>query len=759
MNEQKRNEVLAFVWGVLVAVPVFLALISYTPDDIAYEVSNPNSPTQNFVGPAGAYTAWVLFLLFGKTSYFLVPLFMLWAFAKWTGKKAQKLWLKLFSTVILLLSSCALFSLIASATDIRSFQAGGVFGFFGAVFLTNVFGGAGVFVALSLLLLSFILATELLVLQVTVELFKKIHAWLPGLFPQSLPKPVLKPKEEKAPITPIVSPKFTAPVAKIIDNAEKTKPKQEIVVKPEIRVSIPKPPAPKVVEKPIIPQKAIIEEGESVTTEYKIPPLSLLQDPPSLDQGKLKDDLELSSKVLEDTMRDFGIEAKVVEVEQGPVITRYELQPAAGVKVQKITSLENDIALAMRATSVRIIAPIPGKSRVGIEVPNSSMATVYMKEVLSSAEYQNEPSKITIALGKDTAGAPLVCNLADMPHLLIAGATNTGKSVCINSLIVSILYKSSPDDVKFIMIDPKMVELHFYNNLPHLICPVVTDKTKAPAALGWLLAEMDKRYKVLSRVGAKNILAFNEKVKNKEIKPETLAETSGDNLEPIIVKKMPYIVIIIDELADLMLSSQNDVENAITRLAQLARAVGIHMILATQRPSVDVITGVIKANFPARIAFQVASKVDSRTILDENGADKLLGRGDMLLMDPRKSKLLRGQGAWVQDKEIEKITDFIKTQRKPVFQENVLQGKEKSKSFGSFDRDEVYDEAKRVVLETGQASVSMVQRRLGLGYTRAARLIDMMEEDGVVGPYRGAKPREILLKQEGAPQEAPKESE
>ncbi|OGW82554.1 MAG: hypothetical protein A3C47_04285 [Omnitrophica bacterium RIFCSPHIGHO2_02_FULL_51_18] len=740
MNEQKRSEVLAFFWG-MVSVLVFLALFSYTPDDIAYEVSNPNAPTRNFVGPAGAYAAWALLVLFGKTSYFLVPLFMLWAFAKWTGKKAQKLWLKIFSTVILLASSCALFSLVAQATDINRFQAGGVTGFFTAMFLTSAFGNAGIFVSMTLLFLSLILATELLVLQAAVGLFKKFQTWLQVLFPRKDLKASVGSKEGKPAPIPIVTPRF-----------------KEVGIKSEIKLSIPRPILPKAAEKPAGPGKIEVVGEEPELLEYTFPPLGLLQEPPLLDQSKLKSDLEMSSKVLEDTMRDFGIEAKVVEVEQGPVITRYELQPAAGVKVQRITSLENDIALAMRAASVRIIAPIPGKSRVGIEVPNSSMDMVYMKEVLASAEFQNEPSKITIALGKDTAGAPLVCNLADMPHLLIAGATNTGKSVCINSIIISILYKASPEDVKFIMIDPKMVELHFYNDLPHLICPVVTDKTKAPSALGWLLAEMDRRYKLLSRAGAKNILAFNEKMKNKEIKPETLPDTPEGSDEPIVVKKMPYILIVIDELADLMLSSQTDVENAITRLAQLARAVGLHMILATQRPSVDVITGVIKANFPARIAFQVASKVDSRTILDENGADKLLGRGDMLLMDPRKSKLVRGQGAWMQDKEIEKITDFIKSQRKPVYQENILQSREKAKSYGNFERDEVYDEAKRIVLETGQASVSMVQRRLGLGYTRAARLIDMMEDDGIVGPYRGAKPREILVKQaasQGTPKESP----
>jgi S-DNA-T family DNA segregation ATPase FtsK/SpoIIIE len=758
LDERKKSEVLAFFWFI-VSVLILLSLLSYTPEDVGFEISTPNSPAKNFVGIAGAYIAWALILLFGKTSYFLVPLFLFWGVAKWAGKKSQKLWLKIFATVIFFTSACALFSLVAGEIPIERFGFGGLIGFFTGSFLSNLFGNAGIFVALSLFILSIILATELLILQMTAGVIKKSKTFLPAGILKWAPTPEFKdPRDKKdkmilAKPAPALKPRIE-PAAPTAKEAVKEKPKEPLKEpltensRPQIKLSIPKPPEPK----PAEPKPAqVIEDTSPEPGSYQLPPLDLLQTTPALDQSKIKGNLEESSSVLENTLRDFGIDAKVVEVEQGPTITRYELQPAAGVKVQKITSLENDIALAMRAASVRIIAPIPGKSRVGIEVPNMAAATVYIREVLSSYEFQNEKSKIAIAIGKDTAGASLVCNLADMPHLLIAGATNTGKSVCINSIISSVLFKSSPEEVKFLMIDPKMVELHFYNDLPHLICPVVTDKSKAPGALGWLVSEMERRYRVLSKVGAKNILGFNQKVENKEIKPETLIHNAENNDEPILVKKMPYIVLIIDELADLMMASAQEVETAITRLAQLARAVGIHMILATQRPSVDVITGVIKANFPARIAFQVASKVDSRTILDENGADKLLGRGDLLLMDPRKSKLVRAQGAWVQDSEIEKLTSFIKKQRQPVYQEGIIQsGEKKQAAFGDFKRDEVYEEAKRIVLETGQASVSMVQRRLGLGYTRAARLIDMMEEDGVVGPYRGAKPREILVERPSA---------
>lgn len=743
MTDEKKSEVMAVLWF-MASVLVSLSLFSYTPNDIPFEVSTANLPIHNYAGVFGAYLAWGLILFFGKTAYFLIPLFLLWSLAKWVGKKGQRLWLKIFAITIFFVSACAFFSIVGYQTSASRFQYGGLIGFLASKFLTGVFGKAAIIVALLLFLLSITLTTEFLVLQLLVNLFHKVRAMLGyGLTAKAEDRP----KEIKKVI--LEKPKQPVSVKK-----PELEPKAEIKpTKPEIKINIPKIVESKPVPKPEPKAKTVEPEPIVLGENYKLPPLDLLMTAPVLDQSKMTLDLEGSSALLENTLRDFGIDAKVVEVEQGPTITRYELQPAAGVKVQRITSLENDIALAMRATSVRIIAPIPGKPRVGIEVPNVNISTVYIRDVLASKDFFNEKSKIGIVLGKDTAGAPLVCNLSDMPHLLIAGATNTGKSVCINSVISSILYRSTPDEVKFLMIDPKMVELHFYNDLPHLIAPVITDKSKAPAGLAWAVSEMERRYRILSRVGARNILAFNEKVEKKEISPKTLIETDSSlaNDEPILVKKMPFIVIVIDELADLILASQQEVETAITRLAQLARAVGIHMILATQRPSVDVITGVIKANFPARIAFQVASKVDSRTILDENGADKLLGRGDFLFMDPRKSKLIRGQGAWVQDKEIEKVTAFIKAQKKAVYQEGILQVQEKKLLMGDFKRDEIYEQAKKLVLDTGQASVSMVQRRLGLGYTRAARLIDMMEEEGVVGPYRGAKPREILVERPNDP--------
>jgi S-DNA-T family DNA segregation ATPase FtsK/SpoIIIE len=378
----------------------------------------------------------------------------------------------------------------------------------------------------------------------------------------------------------------------------------------------------------------------------------------------------------------------------------------------------------MKAPSVRIVAPIPGKARVGVEVPNTQGSLVYLKEILGSPEYQKSDSKLILGIGKDIAGHPIVTDLADMPHLLIAGTTGSGKTVCMNSLILSMLFQSTPNELKFLMVDPKMVELAPFNGLPHLICPVVTDAKKAAVALNWVVTEMEQRYQLLAKVGARNIEAYNDKQ-----------------------EKIPYIVIIIDELADLMMVSRDQIETAITRLAQLSRAVGIHLILATQRPSVDVITGVIKANFPSRISFKVASKVDSRTVLDMNGADKLLGKGDMLFMQPGEEKLIRAQGSLVGDDEIERVVNFIKEQAEPIYDEDILKEQQKS-LLSNGEKDEIYDEAVRIIMESNQASVSILQRRLRLGYTRAARIIDMMEQDGLVGPFEGSKPRRILVDRE-----------
>src|SRR3989339_243430 len=467
------------------------------------------------------------------------------------------------------------------------------------------------------------------------------------------------------------------------------------------------------------------DEIEKIVGEYRIPSIDLLDDSPVVSSSKIESGLKSGAKLLEETLAQFGVDARVADIERGPAITRYELEPAPGVKVNQFTTLSDDIALAMKATAVRIVAPIPGKNRVGIEVPNDSSATVFLKDVMCSDEFRSSKSKLTLALGKDIAGKPMIADLAEMPHLLIAGTTGSGKTVCVNGIIMSMILNVTPDEVKFVMVDPKMVEMAQYNDIPHLLCPTVTDSQKASAALQWVVSEMETRYRALSKEGVRNLQGYNARG-----------------------HKMPYIVVIIDELADLMQVSAKTVESSITRIAQLSRAVGIHLILATQRPSVDVITGVIKANFPARISFKVASKIDSRTVLDANGADKLLGKGDMLFMRPGEAKLIRAQASFLKDAEIERVVAFIKEQAEPVFEEAILKEQSRAQSLPERERDELFEEATRLIVESNQASLSILQRRLMLGYARAARLIDAMEQEGIVGPYQGSKPRKIMVDRE-----------
>lgn len=474
------------------------------------------------------------------------------------------------------------------------------------------------------------------------------------------------------------------------------------------------------------------DRPEVIGEEYVLPPLSLLNRSLRVKSTRMNQDITENVRILEETLESFGVRVKVTQVSRGPAITRYEVQPAPGVKVAKITSLADDIALSLAAGSVRIEAPIPGKAAVGIEVPNKEITAVTFREVLESPEFQQSASKLSIALGKDIAGSSIVSELTRMPHLLIAGATGAGKSVCMNSLICSILFKSKPTEVKFLMVDPKMVELTQYNGIPHLIAPVVTDAKKAATALKWIVNEMENRYEMFAASGVKDITRYNQ----------LKAQENPDEPKPA----MPYVVVLIDELADLMMVAAIDVEEAICRLAQMARAAGIHLVVATQRPSVDVITGIIKANIPSRIAFSVSSQTDSRTILDQAGAEKLLGRGDMLFYPVGANKPLRVQGCYVSDKEVEDLVEFLKTQGLPEYQEGVIQAQEQTETTEEED-DELFVDAVKVLLDSGQASISMLQRRLRIGYARAARLIDIMEQRGIVGGYEGSKPREILISQ------------
>ncbi|MBM7586892.1 S-DNA-T family DNA segregation ATPase FtsK/SpoIIIE [Bacillus pakistanensis] len=467
--------------------------------------------------------------------------------------------------------------------------------------------------------------------------------------------------------------------------------------------------------------------------DYKLPPISLLKRPQQTDQSNEYQLIHSNAAKLERTFQSFGVKAKVTQVHLGPAVTKYEVHPDVGVKVSKIVNLSDDLALALAAKDIRIEAPIPGKSAIGIEVPNSEVAMVSLREVIESKANNKPDSKLMIGLGRDITGEAVLAELNKMPHMLVAGATGSGKSVCINGIITSILMRAKPHEVKMMMIDPKMVELNVYNGVPHLLAPVVTDAKKASQALKKVVSEMERRYELFSHTGTRNIEGYNEYVKRQN--------NDNDEKQPLL----PYIVVIVDELADLMMVASSDVEDAITRLAQMARAAGIHLIIATQRPSVDVITGVIKANIPSRIAFAVSSQTDSRTILDSGGAEKLLGKGDMLFMPVGASKPTRVQGAFLSDDEVEEIVDFVIDQQKAQYQEEMIPDEIPENESRSEVDDDVYEDAVQLVAEMQTASVSMLQRRFRIGYTRAARLIDEMEVRGVVGPYEGSKPRTVLV--------------
>ncbi|MGG1678682.1 DNA translocase FtsK [Neobacillus sp. NRS-1170] len=463
---------------------------------------------------------------------------------------------------------------------------------------------------------------------------------------------------------------------------------------------------------------------------YELPPLRLLKHPKKTDQSGEYELIHANAAKLERTFQSFGVKARVTQVHLGPAVTKYEVHPDVGVKVSKIVSLSDDLALALAAKDIRIEAPIPGKSAIGIEVPNSEVAMVSLREVLEATQNDKPEAKLLIGLGRDITGEAVLAELNKMPHMLVAGATGSGKSVCINGIITSILMRAKPHEVKLMMIDPKMVELNVYNGIPHLLAPVVTDAKKASQALKKVVSEMERRYELFSYTGTRNIEGYNDHVKRHNLEE--------NDKQPLL----PYIVVIVDELADLMMVASNDVEDSITRLAQMARAAGIHLIIATQRPSVDVITGVIKANIPSRIAFAVSSSTDSRTILDMGGAEKLLGRGDMLFLPVGASKPVRVQGAFLSDQEVEETVEFVISQQKAQYQEEMIPD-DIPEVTGAVE-DELYDEAVELIIEMQTASVSMLQRRFRIGYTRAARLIDEMEARGVVGPYEGSKPRAVL---------------
>jgi len=703
------------------AVAVFLALsfLSFSPD----------APPANLGGPVGQALAGTALRALGVAAY-LFPLYLGYFTVALLRRGAEGFGgLRLVGAALLVASIAALAGLLTGGRAVV--RGGGWLGGFVGVALGGLLGGPGAFLLLAVVLVvALVLATGVSAIEVS----GRAARWLAAAAragaarlrrrPPAAEEPSATPRRPKLPILldDAVEPPPEAP-------ADKPPP---IIREPERR-----PEAPRRAKRSELQEELFAEDT------YRLPALNLLDPPVRTAQPLDEAALHASSRILETKLADFQVSGKVVAVRPGPVITTFEFEPAPGVKVNRIVTLADDLSMALRALSVRVLAPIPGKPVVGIEVSNPRREKVFIRELLESVEYEHADSKLALALGKDTTGNVVVADLARMPHLLVAGATGTGKSVSMNAMVMSILYKSSPRDVRFIMIDPKMLELSIYENVPHLLVPVVTDPKKAAAALSNIEREMDLRYRLLHEKGVRNIDSYNRLLRESAGVEEAPASPEG-----LPHHHLPRIIIIIDELADLMMMVGREVEESITRLAQKARAAGIHLILATQRPSVDVITGLIKANFPARISFQVTSRTDSRTILDAIGAERLLGEGDMLFLPPGTARVQRLHGAFVSDADVHRVVDFIKRQEEPRYEMELLEGGDDEDGEGEDGEDltdEMYDMAVRLVTEHRQASISWLQRRLRVGYNRAARMIERMEREGVVSSP-GAKGREVIAR-------------
>lgn len=722
---------------------LLLCLISYHPQDPSFtHFVVGDHATHNFTGKAGSYTADSLIRLLGAASL-LFPLMLFVCSFKYFLSPGFRIGAGRFiGFLFIILSFAGIMALLISGSislygESLKNGTGGLAGVAIVGLLRSYFNVAGTYI---ILFLTFVVSLTFLVdfsmISVTEKISRSGAAFL------------LRWKER---IMAFVD---------FVFNRMKSAP--------------PSPPQPAIAETtPEATKKAPGKKIEQThfdftkaknDDKFQLPPFTLLEEAPQKDARVKRDALVTNSRILEKTLSDFGVEGRVVEVTPGPVITMYELEPAPGVKINKIVNLADDLALALMAPSIRILAPIPGKSVIGIEIPNLKRESVFFKEVIDNDSFTQSSFRLPIALGVNFVGTPVIADLAKMPHLLIAGTTGSGKSVALNVMICSILFKAQPEDVKFLMIDPKRLELSSYEGISHLMHPVVTDPKKASQVLRWTVEEMERRYKVLNDLKVKSIDAYNELLlkglKSKTLlampKPVDPELESGQTVDESVREeqeikhtKLPYIIVVIDELADLMMVAPRDVEESLTRLAQMARAAGIHLIIATQRPSVDVITGLIKANFPTRISFQVSSKIDSRTIIDQQGAEKLLGAGDMLFIPPGTSKLSRIHGAYVSDKEISRIVDFVKMQAQPAYDDSIEQyalAAAQIQHEGDDDFDVKYDEAVALVSELGQASISLVQRYMKIGYNRAARIIEKMESEGIVGPSDGAKPRKVLIR-------------
>lgn len=673
MSGDLKKEILGI--GLLgIFIFLLVSLLSYYPFDPSLNTVAEGA-AKNLCGKVGSYISDLLTQVFGMMSYFLSAFILLFSIFYIRKKEPPHPLIIAAGLILLFLSLSSFLQIMIGKIQLRgvSIPFSGFLGLLLQKTLINLFSYFGSYLISIILFL--------------ISLFLIIQAPLLSIIEKNVVR------------------------RKLVEHRKKIKVTEE----------------PK--EEPKVEKKAVQETFEFFKDmgPYKLPPLSLL-DPVEKKEVKVdKESIQLNAQILEKKLKDYGIDGKVVEVRPGPVITMYEFEPAPGIKVSRISNLSDDLAMALSAVSIRIVAPIPGKSVVGIEIPNRTRQTVYLREIIESEVFTTSNSSLSLALGKTISGEPFVAELSKMPHLLVAGSTGSGKSVSLNSMICSILFKATPVNVRFLMIDLKMLELSFYEGIPHLLLPVVTNPKNAKTSLRWLIDEMERRYSMMAGMGVRSIEKYNQKM----MKQET--------------ETIPYIVVVIDELADLMMVSTREVEEYIARLAQMARASGIHLILATQRPSVDVLTGIIKANFPARISCQVSSKVDSRTILDANGAESLLGFGDMLFLSPGLGRLQRLHGPFVSEGEIKRIVEFLKQQGTPTYQEEILEEKEEEGNGKDID-DEKYKDAVEFVMEKGEASISMVQRRFRVGYNRAARIIERMETEGIVGPSDGVKPREVLKK-------------
>jgi len=784
------------------SILTFLSQMSYFHGDISVLQSPPQSPPANLVGPVGAWVTFGIFMSLGVIGY-LLPIALLAVGLMLVLGRELRISIKIGWIALIF---CSLVCIVQMQPDLWSrledhLNVGAPGGLLGILLGEMLFIGLIGKVGTALLSFAVLLVSVVMLFEIKpVRVFRKVAGLSSAVATKAgqavdarrekqdslrkqekvlerqrkkLERTVKKQKAEA--IVSAEEPTYARTVDEPASPLEVLAPEpveepEPVVISPEPEpedaqpVSIAplkKPPLmsrrteaiPVVSNPPEMEAEVFMEVDDLLEiepVEYTLPPIEMLRKPAAENESEPGPDLTANAKVLEDTLRDFGIECKVTNVERGPVVTRYEVLPAAGVRVERIAGLSNNIGLALKALSVRVQAPIPGKGVVGIEVPNRQSVMVYLRDLLEQKQWQDADMGLPLALGKDVAGHLLIADLAAMPHLLIAGATGAGKTVCMNSLLAGLLMSRTPDQMRLMLVDPKIVEFGPYNDLPHLVVPVITDPKKVSLGLRWAINEMEKRYKLFARVGVRNIKDFNNRprVQQTDLFGEEAEAQSTKDATP---ETLPYIVIVIDELADLMLAAQAEIENSIARLAQLSRAVGIHMIIATQRPSVNVITGTIKANFPARIAFQVAQKVDSRTILDTVGADKLLGKGDMLYLPPGSSKLVRVQGAFAADEEIRNVVDYIKEQGSPVYISDIKDKIEGTKiDLPETDSDdELLDSAVEIIRQTRRASTSSLQRRLRIGYTRAARLMDVLEEKGIIGPPQGSDPREILIDLDG----------